>query len=76
MPQVRSRVNGLIINIPADARGIIGRYATQGGNELIFDKRSLNGAPKPSEKPVTIESLNPDPGSPAARTQADAEALT
>lgn len=34
--QVQSRVNGLLINIPTDARGIIGRFASQGGNELVF----------------------------------------
>ena len=34
--QVQSRVNGLVINIPTDARGIIGRFASVGGNELVF----------------------------------------
>lgn len=34
--QVQSRVNGLLINVPTDARGVIGRFASQGGNELVF----------------------------------------
>lgn len=34
--QVQSRVNGLLINIPTDARNITGRFASQGGNELVF----------------------------------------
>lgn len=84
MPQIRSRTNGLIINIPADAAGVIGRFATAGGNDLIFDKASLgmkNGKrPAPDSTPMTVRSLAPDPGSPdaqaQARAQADADALS
>jgi len=43
MPQVKSAVNGLIINIPADAAGVVRRFASDGDNELIFDKSSLSG---------------------------------
>lgn len=43
MPSIQSSRNGLKINIPADARGVIGRFATKGDNELIFDKASLGG---------------------------------
>lgn len=38
MPTVQSRTNGLIINIPAQARGVLGRFATRGDNELVFVK--------------------------------------
>lgn len=38
MPQVRSRVNGLVINIPADAAGVVGRFGTKNGNDLVFEK--------------------------------------
>lgn len=38
MPNITSRVNGIHIAVPAEAKGILGRFATQGGNELIFDK--------------------------------------
>ena len=41
MPLVRSRVNGLIINIPADAAGVINRFKTDGDNELIFERDSI-----------------------------------
>lgn len=43
MPSIQSSRNGLKINIPADARGVIGRFATKGDNELIFNKSSLGG---------------------------------
>lgn len=33
---VQSRANGLVIAVPPDARGVVGRFNTQGGNELIF----------------------------------------
>lgn len=38
MAQIKSRVNGLTIGIPADARGVVSRFATAGGNELVFEK--------------------------------------
>lgn len=43
MPQVESRRNGIIVNIPADARNVIGRFATKGDNELVFDQASVKG---------------------------------
>ena len=57
MPQVRSRVNGLIINIPADAAGVINRFKTDGDNELIFERDSLVNA-KVTKKaaPMKVES--------------------
>lgn len=55
MPQVKSRVNGLIINIPADAAGVVQRFATQGGNELIFEKQKSSGKPQ-KQKSLVIES--------------------
>ena len=57
MPQVKSAVNGLIINIPADAAGVVRRFASDGDNELIFDKSSLAGNSKAAGKasaPVKI----------------------
>ena len=53
MPEVISRVNGLRINIPIDARGVIHRFAIGGGgNELVFEpiKRSDFDASKAKEK--------------------------
>lgn len=41
MALVKSRVNGLIINIPADARGVISNhFMTAGDNELVFDPKT------------------------------------
>jgi hypothetical protein len=63
MPVIQSRVNGLKINIPADARGVVSRFETKGGNELVFDARSLKqvtGGAQASSKPVTIASEAPD----------------
>lgn len=60
MAQVKSRFNGLIVNIPSDARGIVGRFQTQGGNELIFEQDARKRAAP--EEPVKIESQAPDPG--------------
>lgn len=61
MPQVQSRVNGLIINIQPQAKGVLGRFATNGGNELVFVKpKGVRPADaKGGEnfaKPITIES--------------------
>lgn len=40
MRSVQSRVNGLQVAIPPDAIGVIGRFATKGGNELVFEQES------------------------------------
>ena len=37
-PNIQSRVNGLVITVPPQARGMIGRFATRGENELVFVK--------------------------------------
>lgn len=38
MPFVKSRVNGLLVAIPNDARNVVHRFAVHGGgNELVFD---------------------------------------
>ena len=38
MPFVKSRVNGLLVAIPNDARNVIHRFAVHGGgNELVFE---------------------------------------
>ena len=58
MPVVQSRVNGIKINIPADAAGVVGRYASKGDNELIFEKPRTK-APK-DEEPTVVESIEPD----------------
>lgn len=58
MSQVRSRVNGLIITIPTDARGVIHRFAIGGGgNELVFEpikKNDYNQSIKMDAKPVAM----------------------
>lgn len=40
MPTIKSRVNGLQIEVPADAAGVVRRFGTPGDNELIFDKQA------------------------------------
>lgn len=66
MPQVQSRVNGLIINIPAQAKGLLGRFATRGDNELTFVKpKGVTPADaktgENNAKPVVVESTTIDP---------------
>lgn len=55
MPQVRSKVNGLIINIPADAAGVINRFKSDGDNALIFERGNTADAVKKSA-PMKVES--------------------
>lgn len=71
MPNIQSRVNGLIVNIPAQARGLLGRFATRGDNELVFVKPKgvVPADAKSGEnntKPVTIESTTIGAETPAA----------
>ena len=59
---IQSRVNGLVIMVPPMARGMIGRFATRGENELVFVKpKGVRPADAPNgennAKPVTVESL-------------------
>lgn len=66
MPNIQSRVNGLIVNIPAQAKGLLGRFATRGDNELVFVKpKGVTPADaktgENNTKPVTVESLTIDP---------------
>lgn len=70
MPQIQSRVNGLIVNIPAQAKGLLGRFATKGDNELVFVKPkgvtpadAKNG--ENHTKPVTVESTTIPASTPA-----------
>lgn len=60
MPSVKSRYNGLIINIPSDARGVANRFYTQGGNELIFDQSKRGKVKVEPDTPVKIDSEAPD----------------
>lgn len=71
MPHIQSRVNGLIVNIPAQAKGLLGRFATRGDNELVFVKPKgvIPADSKTGEnnaKPVTVESLTIGSDTPAA----------
>ena len=58
---IQSRQNGLIIAIPPMARGLLGRFATKGENELVFVKpkgvrpADAKGGDN-NAKPVKIES--------------------
>lgn len=58
MPFVKSRVNGLKIAIPNDARGVIHRFAIGGGgNELVFDpqkRKDYEASRALDSKPVTM----------------------
>lgn len=61
-PSIQSRQNGLVIAVPPEARGVLGRFATKGDNELVFVKpKGVRPADAPTgennAKPVTIESL-------------------
>lgn len=58
MPQVRSKVNGLIINIPSDAAGVINRFKSVGDNELIFEGGSIADTASVAKKsaPMKVES--------------------
>jgi len=64
MPHVVSRVNGLKIAVPKDARGVIHRFAIGGGgNELIFNpiKRSQFNVSKAEDvKPVGLDGTKDD----------------
>lgn len=61
MPQVISRVNGLKINIPADARNIVHRFAIGGGgNELVFEpitRKTFDASKQDDQNPVDIGSV-------------------
>lgn len=70
MPNIQSRVNGLIVTIPPQAKGLMGRFATRGDNELVFVKPKgvVPADSKTGEnntKPVTVESLTIDAQTPA-----------
>lgn len=60
MPHIRSRVNGLRIDIPNDARGVIHRFAIGGGgNELVFEpitRKAFEQSAAASKAPVGIGS--------------------
>ena len=61
MPQVISRVNGLKINIPADARNIVHRFAISGGgNELVFEpltRKTFDASKQDDQNPMAIGSV-------------------
>lgn len=64
MAQVQSRVNGLIIPVPAGARGVIHRFASKGDNELVFvtpNTKSLRAAARNDDGPMHIETDQTDP---------------
>lgn len=46
---VTSRVNGLKIAIPADARGVVSRFASQGDNRLTFQPGSQQARQEKAE---------------------------
>lgn len=64
MPQVISRVNGLKINIPADARNIVHRFAIGGGgNELVFEpltRKTFDTSKQADQNPMAIGSVTTD----------------
>lgn len=53
MPSIKSRVNGLIVAIPPDAGRVVNRFATQGGNELIFEQQR-NQRFRGDDEPVRV----------------------
>jgi hypothetical protein len=64
MPSVQSRINGLIIDVPADARGVLRRFTSKGDNELVFAGIKGLKANEPEEK-LVIES-EPEKAPPAS----------
>lgn len=65
MPTIQSRVNGLTIAVPPQAKGILGRFATSGANELVFVKpKGVRPADarggENSSAPVVVESITLD----------------
>lgn len=58
MASITSRVNGLKITIPNDARGVIHRFAIAGGgNELVFEpvrRKDFEQSALTDEKPVSM----------------------
>lgn len=46
---IQSRVNGLVIAIPANARGVLNRFHTPGDNELTFVGKGRSRAPSEDE---------------------------
>jgi hypothetical protein len=70
MPSVQSRVNGLIIDVPADASGVLRRFKTPGDNELIF--AGIKGGGKADDdKKLVIESEASDTSAPPATPDAN-----
>lgn len=66
MTQVVSRVNGLKIAIPADARNVIHRFAIAGGgNELVFEpitRKTFDSSKKGDADPLDIMGQGSDSG--------------
>lgn len=58
MANVVSRVNGLKIHIPSDARGVLHRFAIGGGgNELVFEpitRKAFEDSKSTESKPVSM----------------------
>lgn len=76
MPFITSRVNGLKIAIPNDARNVIHRFAISGGgNELVFEPptRKAYNASKQSDTQVTKIS---EPDEPIGSDREDAVQLS
>lgn len=74
MAHVVSRVNGLKIAIPTDARGVIHRFAISGGgNELVFDpitKSMFNKSKATESAPVQLGGDTPAGGEAEVETEA------
>lgn len=63
MAHVVSRVNGLKIAIPSDAKNIVHRFAISGGgNELVFKpiskKQYANSARAEGNQPISFDSIS------------------
>ena len=79
MPQIQSRVNGLLIDIPPQAKNLLGRFATQGDNQLVFVKpKGVRPADakggENTAKPVVVESIT-IPASIVGKTVAQATTI-
>lgn len=52
---IQSRVNGLIIAVPSNARGVLSRYSTAGDNEMTF-VTGRRPSIQTEDKPMVVES--------------------
>lgn len=81
MPFIKSRVNGLLVAIPNDARNVIHRFAVHGGgNELVFEpikRKDFDASRSIDSQPLGLGGTDTGPEvAPEADARANAVELT